>query len=167
MDPHLFIFTCLALSAAGSFCLVCAYQLGKTQGWKEGRRERAERASAMLTLKAGETFLGVVDTARGPYLFTGTDPPQSSEDEDSDTLLLVHMDSSALLVQRPSSTGLSMKRGVTNLPRPTLAVVRHAIQQVRHAAQALTLPSKASSRCTVSFPLIRPITHLSHSSGKS
>jgi hypothetical protein len=81
VDPHIFIFTCLTLLAAVSFFLVCAYQLGKNQGWKEGRRERAERESEVLTLKAGETFLGVVDTARGPYLFTGTDPPQSSEYE--------------------------------------------------------------------------------------
>lgn len=49
----------------------CVYKFGKYQGWMDALRHDAQYGKAGLHLKAGETFLGVVDAKHGPCFFIG------------------------------------------------------------------------------------------------
>jgi hypothetical protein len=81
VGPTVFIFVCASLFSASIFLIFCAYQFGKYQGWVKGWREHAQYKNEVLTLKQGETFLGVVDTERGSYLFTSIDARNGSNYE--------------------------------------------------------------------------------------
>jgi hypothetical protein len=78
MSPTVFIFGCVALCAAFVFSIVCAYKLGKYQGWREVLRTHAQYEKADLTLDAGETLAAVVEMRKGKYFFLGTNTRQNS-----------------------------------------------------------------------------------------
>jgi hypothetical protein len=72
------IFGCVALCAAFVFSNVCAYKLGKYQGWREVLRKYAQYEKADITLDEGETLAAVVEMKRGTYFFLGTNMRRSS-----------------------------------------------------------------------------------------
>ena len=73
MDSSVFIFSCFALLSVFIFSNVCAYKFGKYQGWIEVVRKYAQYEKEDMTLKAGETFVAVVDMKKSQYLFIGND----------------------------------------------------------------------------------------------
>ena len=78
MSPIVFIFGCVALGSALVFATVCAYKLGKYQGWREALRQYAQYEKADVTLDEGETLAAVVEMRKGKYFFLGTNTRQSS-----------------------------------------------------------------------------------------
>jgi hypothetical protein len=56
---------CIALII--SHC--CAYKFGKYQGWLYAIHTDTLYGKEGMHLRAGETFLGVVDASKGPYFF--------------------------------------------------------------------------------------------------
>jgi hypothetical protein len=78
MSPMLFIFSCVAFFSAFIFAIVCAYKLGKYQGWREALRHYAQYEKADMTLDDGETLTAVVEMKKGTYFFLGTNTKQNS-----------------------------------------------------------------------------------------
>jgi len=78
MNPTVFIFGCVALCAAFIFATVCAYKLGKYQGWKEVLRQYAQYEKTDITLDEGETLAAVVEMRKGKYFFLGFDTRKGS-----------------------------------------------------------------------------------------
>jgi hypothetical protein len=78
VSPTVFIFGCVALCAAFVFATVCAYKLGKYQGWHEILRQYAQYEKGDVTLDQGETLAAVVEMRKGKYFFLGTNTRQSS-----------------------------------------------------------------------------------------
>jgi hypothetical protein len=74
----IFIFGCVALGSALIFATICAYKLGKYQGWREALRQYAQYEKADMTLDEGETLAAVVEMRKGTYFFLGTKTRQSS-----------------------------------------------------------------------------------------
>ena len=72
MSPTVFIFGCIALGAAFVFSNVCAYKLGKYQGWREVLRKVTPYEKESMTLQDGDTLVGVVEMKKGTYFFLGT-----------------------------------------------------------------------------------------------
>ena len=81
MSPIVFIFACVALCAAFIFSNVCAYKLGKYQGWREVLRTYAQYEKADISLDEGETLATVVEMKKGTYFFLGTNTRQSAASE--------------------------------------------------------------------------------------
>jgi hypothetical protein len=78
MSPLVFIFGCVALGSAVVFVSVCAYKLGKYQGWREALRQYAQYEKADMILDDGETLAAVVERRKGKYFFLGTNTRQNS-----------------------------------------------------------------------------------------
>jgi len=78
MSPMVFTFGCVALFAAFVFSAVCAYKLGKYQGWRDALRHYAQYEKADMTFEEGETLAAVVEMRKGQYFFLGTNTRQSS-----------------------------------------------------------------------------------------
>jgi hypothetical protein len=78
VNPTVCIFGCVALCSALVFATVCAYKLGKYQGWREALRRYAQYEKADVTLDDGETLAAVVEMRKGTYFFPGTNTRQSS-----------------------------------------------------------------------------------------
>ena len=78
MNPTVFIFGCVALCSAFIFAIVCAYKLGKYQGWQEALRQYAQYEKADMILDDGETLAAVVEMRKGKYFFLGTNTRQNS-----------------------------------------------------------------------------------------
>jgi hypothetical protein len=78
MSPLVFIFGCVALFSAFIFVTICAYKLGKYQGWREALRHYAQYEKADMILDDGETLTAVVEIKKGKYFFLGTNTKQSS-----------------------------------------------------------------------------------------
>jgi hypothetical protein len=72
------IFSCVALFSALVFAIVCAYKLGKYQGWREVLRQYAQYEKADLTLDEGETLTGVIELRKGTYFFLGINTRRNS-----------------------------------------------------------------------------------------
>ena len=72
MSPMVFIFGCVALCAAVVFSHICAYKLGKYQGWREVLRKVTPYGRESMTLQDGDTLVGVVEMKKGTYFFLGT-----------------------------------------------------------------------------------------------
>jgi hypothetical protein len=68
-----FIFGCVALCSALFFVTVCAYKLGKYQGWRDALRQYAQYEKADMTLDQGETLAAVGEMSKGRYFFLGFD----------------------------------------------------------------------------------------------
>ena len=81
MNSSVFIFSCFALLSVFIFSNVCAYKFGKYQGWMEIFRKYAQYEKEDITLKAGETFVAVVDMKKSQYLFIGNDAKKGSNYE--------------------------------------------------------------------------------------
>jgi hypothetical protein len=73
VSPTVFIFGCVALGATFVFATVCAYKLGKYQGWREALRKFAQYEKVDITLDEGETLAAVVEMRKGKYFFLGFD----------------------------------------------------------------------------------------------
>ena len=78
MSPLVFIFGCVALFSAFIFATICAYKLGKYQGWREALRQVTQHEKADMTLDEGETLTTVFEMRKGKYFFLGTNTRQSS-----------------------------------------------------------------------------------------
>jgi hypothetical protein len=78
VSPTVFIFGCVALCAAFVFSNVCAYKLGKYQGWKEVIRKYAQYEKTDIILDEGETLAAVVEMRKGKYFFLGFDTRKGS-----------------------------------------------------------------------------------------
>lgn len=78
MSPTVFMFGCVALCAAFVFSTVCAYKLGKYQGWREVLRTITPHEKASMTLQDGDTLVGVMEMKKGTYFFLGTNTRQDS-----------------------------------------------------------------------------------------
>jgi hypothetical protein len=78
MSPMIFIFGCVALFSALVFAIVCAYKLGKYQGWREALRQVTQHEKASLTLQDGDTLVGVMEMRKGKHFFLGTNTRQNS-----------------------------------------------------------------------------------------
>ena len=78
MSPTVFIFGCVALWAIFIFATVCAYKLGKYQGWREALRQYAQYEKADIILDEGETLAAVVEMSKGKYFFLGFDTRKGS-----------------------------------------------------------------------------------------
>ena len=78
MSPTVFIFGCVALCAAFVFSHICAYKLGKYQGWREVVRTFTPHEQASMTLQDGDTLVGVMEMNKGTYFFLGTNTRKSS-----------------------------------------------------------------------------------------
>jgi hypothetical protein len=78
VNPSIFIFGCIAVCSALIFVTVCAYKLGKYQGWREALRHYAQYEKADMTLDDGETLAAVVEMRKGKYFFLGTNTRQNS-----------------------------------------------------------------------------------------
>ena len=72
MSPTVFIFGCVALCAAVVFSNICAYKLGKYQGWREVVRTFTPQEQESMTLQDGDTLIGVMEMKKGTYFFLGT-----------------------------------------------------------------------------------------------
>jgi hypothetical protein len=73
-----FIFGCVALGYAFIFAIICAYKLGKYQGWREALRQVTQHEKASLTLQDGDTLVGVMEMRKGKHFFLGTNTRQNS-----------------------------------------------------------------------------------------
>jgi hypothetical protein len=71
MNPTVFIFGCVALVSAFVFSNICAYKLGKYQGWRDALRQYAQYEKTDITLDEGETLAAVVEMRKGKYFFLG------------------------------------------------------------------------------------------------
>ena len=78
MSPMVFIIGCVTFFSAWVFATVCAYKLGKYQGWQEALGRFAQYEKADMTLDKGETLAAVVEMRKGKYFFLGTNTRQSS-----------------------------------------------------------------------------------------
>jgi len=78
MSPMVFIFGCTALCAAVVFSNICAYKLGKYQGWREVLRKVTPHEKASMTLQDGDTLIGVIEMKKGTYFFLGTNTRKGS-----------------------------------------------------------------------------------------
>jgi hypothetical protein len=78
VNPSIFIFGCVALCSAFVFAIVCAYKLGKYQGWREALRHYAQYEKADMTFDEGETLAAVVEIKKGKYFFLGFDTKKGS-----------------------------------------------------------------------------------------
>ncbi len=74
-------FGCVALCAAVIFSHICAYKLGKYQGWREVLRKVTPHKKARMTLQEGDTLLGVMEMKKGTYFFLGTNTRRGSYSE--------------------------------------------------------------------------------------
>ena len=81
MSPMVFIFGCVALCAAVVFSNICAYKLGKYQGWRALWRKVTPHAKDSITLQEGETLVAVVELKKGTYFFLGTKTGKGSYSE--------------------------------------------------------------------------------------
>jgi len=72
------IFGCVALFSAFVFATICAYKLGKYQGWREALRHYAQYEKADMTFDEGETLAAVVELRKGKYFFLGVDTRKRS-----------------------------------------------------------------------------------------
>jgi hypothetical protein len=81
VSPMVFIFGCVALGAAVVFSNICAYKLGKYQGWREVVRTFTPREKASMTLQDGDTLVGVMEMKKGTYFFLGTKTRKGSYSE--------------------------------------------------------------------------------------
>ena len=81
MSPTVFIFGCVALCAAVVFSHICAYKLGKYQGWREVLRQVTLHEKASMTLQDGDTLIGVMEMKKGTYFFLGTNTRKGSYSE--------------------------------------------------------------------------------------
>jgi hypothetical protein len=68
----------VALVVGLLFSYVCAYRFGKYIGWIEVFEKYALYEKAGMTLKEGETLVGVVDMKKGQYFFIGTNASDGS-----------------------------------------------------------------------------------------
>jgi hypothetical protein len=73
-----FIFGCVALGSAFIFAIICAYKLGKYQGWREALRQVTQHEKASLTLQDGDTLVEVMEMRKGKHFFLGTNTRQNS-----------------------------------------------------------------------------------------
>lgn len=78
MSPLVFLFGCVALCAVVIFSNICAYKLGKYQGWREVLRKIAPHEKACMTLQDGDTLIGVIEMHKGTYFFLGTNTRKGS-----------------------------------------------------------------------------------------
>jgi hypothetical protein len=78
MSPLVFLFGCAALFAAFVFSNICAYKLGKYQGWRDVLRTITPQERASLTLQDGDTLVGVMEMNKGTYFFLGTNTRKGS-----------------------------------------------------------------------------------------
>jgi hypothetical protein len=78
VNPSLFIFGYVTLFSAFVFAIICAYKLGKYQGWREALRHYAQYEKADMTLDDGETLAAVVEVRKGKYFFLGFDTKKRS-----------------------------------------------------------------------------------------
>jgi hypothetical protein len=67
MDASVMLFGGIVLFI--SYC--CVYKFGKYQGGRDALHHAAQYGKAGLNLRAGETFIGVVDAKHGPCFFIG------------------------------------------------------------------------------------------------
>ena len=75
------MFGCIALCAAVVFSHICAYKLGKYQGWRALWRKVTPHAKDSITLQEGETLVAVVELKKGTYFFLGTKTGKGSYSE--------------------------------------------------------------------------------------
>ncbi len=67
---------CVVVLPAVVILYLCAYTLGTNRGRKQSMRMQNE----IIALRAGETFLGVIDRSQGPYVFIVHDATNSTND---------------------------------------------------------------------------------------
>ena len=81
MSPTVFMFGCVALCTAFVFSNICAYKLGKYQGWREVLRTFTPHEQASIALQDGDTLIGVMEMKKGTYFFLGTKTRKGSYSE--------------------------------------------------------------------------------------
>jgi hypothetical protein len=78
VSPLVFLVGCVALCAAVIFSNICAYKLGKCQGWREVVRTFTQHEKASMTLQDGDTLVAVVEMNKGTYFLLGTNTRKGS-----------------------------------------------------------------------------------------
>jgi hypothetical protein len=63
------------------FAIICAYKLGKYQGWREVVRTFTPQEQESMTLQDGDTLVGVMEMKKGTYFFLGTNTRKGSYSE--------------------------------------------------------------------------------------
>ena len=81
MSPTVFMSGCIVLGAAVIFSHICAYKLGKYQGWREVVRTFTPQEKASMMLQDGDTLIGVMEMKKGTYFFLGTNTRNGASSE--------------------------------------------------------------------------------------